>query len=49
MAYSAQKWRIPAARPSAQKIQPVGFSGRREAIRAPTVEQLTEIKMLSTQ
>src|SRR5215212_823641 len=49
-AYSATKRRIPATRPMAQKIQPMGFwGGKWGAITAPTTEKLIAIKVFTSQ
>ena len=49
IAYSAPKWCTPPTRPAAQKIQPIRFSGRRLAITAPLVENITAPHAYSTQ
>ena len=50
MAYSATKRRIPASKPIAQKIQPIGFrAGKWGAITAPTAEKLTAITVFTSQ
>ena len=46
MAYLPQKRCTPLRRPSALESHPMGWAGRREAMRTPTVEQLATIIVL---
>jgi hypothetical protein len=47
-AYPLAKACTPVRRPVPQKIQPMGFSGRREAINAPTVGNANDSTLKST-
>ena len=50
MAYWPVKWPASATkRPIAQKSQPMGLVGRREAMIAPAIEKLTGVTVFSSQ
>jgi hypothetical protein len=49
MAYSALRCVTAEIAPAAQKSQPRGLAGRREAIIAPMIEKLSGMMLLSSQ
>jgi hypothetical protein len=49
MAYCELKWEMLSPRANRHSNHPTGFSGRREATIAPTVEKNTALSVLSSQ
>jgi hypothetical protein len=49
MAYCALKWEMLSLRAHRHSNHPTGFSGRREATIAPTVEKNTALSVLASQ